>query len=112
MICAVASLLAALSAPLPSVLGAADAGVSVAMDPIVRISTNDLAGVAEDAAVADPLASGGIDAAVEAAIRAAASNAVEKARLEAAARGSEAARLDAEARANERAEAALDQRRI
>ena len=112
MICAVASLLAALSAPLPPASGAADAGVSVAMDPIVRISTNDLAGVAEDAAVADPLASGGIDAAVEAAIRAAASNAVEKARLEAAARGSEAARLDAEARANERAEAALDQRRI
>ena len=112
MICTVASLIAALGVSLPSAIGAADVGVSVVKDPVAQISTNEQAGVAGDSAVADPLAPGGIDAAVEAAIRTAASNAVEKARLEASARGSEAARLDAEARANERAEAALDQRRI
>ncbi len=112
MIIAALSLFAAMSAARAPIVPEADEGVTLVKDPIAVVATNDTASLAGDAAVADPLTTSGIDAAVEAAIRAAASNAVEQARLEASARGSEAARLEAEAEATKLAEAALDQRRI
>ena len=112
MIIAALSLFAAMSAARAPIVPEADEGLTLVKDPIAVVATNDTASLAGDAAVADPLTTSGIDAAVEAAIRSAASNAVEQARLEASARGSEAARLEAQAEATKLAEAALDQRRI